>query len=172
MTHAYLIAIVDPKYVDVVDKIEEMMLPYDEKMQVSPYIDQCSGCEGKGCKYCKDTGKVTSTYNLKSEWDWYIFGGSWWGGITGKQDDGKDHNHDQIDQLLEDNRTIVSKLSRAETDIPYALLLPDGTWMSREVWNRRTHKWERKTDEEWMEIVTTEYNRYANYTAVGIDYHI
>ena len=172
MTHAYLIAIVDPKYVDVGERIDEMMSPYDENIRVSAYIEECSGCEGKGCKYCNDTGKSESTYNLKSEWDWFAFGGRWWGDITGKQDDGIDHTHEDNEKLLKDNMTTVSKLSRAITDVPFALLLPDGTWMSRDVWNRRTNEFERKTEDEWLAIVTAEYDRYINYTAVGIDYHI
>ena len=168
MTHAYLIAIVDPKYVDVEERIEEMMSPYDENKRVSPYMRECDGCDGKGCKYCNNKGSEESTYNLKSEWDWYIIGGRWWGVITGKEDTGGEYAYD--DKQLDANMTTVDKLPINENDVSYALLLPDGTWLSRE-----TYSYEKKkfiVDESWVDKVAKEYKKYGKYTAVGIDYHI
>ena len=54
MTHA-LLAIITKDY-PTEDKIEELMHPYDENLEVPEYLDE----EGE-----------TTTYNPKSKWDWY-----------------------------------------------------------------------------------------------------
>ena len=55
MSH-YAVAVIHKDTQD----IDELLAPYDENIQVAPYI-------------------LYSTYNPNSKWDWYEKGGRWWG---------------------------------------------------------------------------------------------
>lgn len=77
------------------DNVEELLAPYNENIEVAPYVD-------KTFEECRETlekmerrtisdkevldyyddeldedGNLISTYNPKSKWDWYIIGGRW-----------------------------------------------------------------------------------------------
>ena len=46
-----------------------------EKNSLENHPDKNSPCPD--CEECNGTGKVMTTYNLKSKWDWYSIGGRW-----------------------------------------------------------------------------------------------
>ena len=56
MSH-YLVGVI----VNDISEVDNILAPYDENMEVEPYID---------------TDGETTTYNPNSKWDWYSIGGS------------------------------------------------------------------------------------------------
>ena len=62
--------------------------------------------DGSGCG---GTGKVTSTYNPKSKWDWWRIGGRWDGWITQKESGGDGFNFDEKHEGLKKNSLPASK---------------------------------------------------------------
>ena len=57
MSH-YLVGVV----VNDILEVDDILAPYDENMEVEPYVD---------------TDGEKTTYNPKSKWDWYSIGGRW-----------------------------------------------------------------------------------------------
>lgn len=80
MSHATVIVITRGN-----QTVDELMAPYDENEEVTPYEDDCYciGPQSKAadpkCDECKGTGKRMSQYNPKSKWDWFTFGGRFMG---------------------------------------------------------------------------------------------
>ena len=57
---------------DPMEQVEKLMAPYDENLEVTPYIWDCRECDGSGCEECDHTGKEETTYNQDCECSSFI----------------------------------------------------------------------------------------------------
>lgn len=59
---------------------KEFIKPYiDRREELSKQLSDQFHKPVEGCERCGGTGKVKTTYNPKSKWDWYSLGGRWSG---------------------------------------------------------------------------------------------
>lgn len=119
--------------------LEEMLAPYDENMEVDEHLN--------------DYGEM-STYNPKSQWDWYEVGGRWGSnlvarrGLLGHDLMGIGSSESLTMAIVRDNVSKDGLLPAEEGDglmcdvalmddvvrVPhaYSVLTPDGEWHDRE----------------------------------------
>ena len=84
MTWAYAAVMVEAEITDhneVYQRIEELIAPYDESMDVPEYLIDCyclrqdsnptPGIAVSDCGWCNGTGKESTQYNPNSKWDWW-----------------------------------------------------------------------------------------------------
>ena len=69
-----------------IDEVEKLLAPYDENIEVEPYLDE-DGDE--------------TTYNPNSKWDWYQIGGRWNNSLV--VDRNNDDVYDEREFLVPDN---------------------------------------------------------------------
>lgn len=119
------------------------------------------------CDECHGAGIRTSTYNPNSQWDWYVIGGRWHGGIKGKYREDLDQYNDNV----EANTVTTEEL--LETDfIPFAVLTPDGEWIEKGKmgwWGMASNE---KDENVWSEQFHTVLKKYPGHWAVACDLHI
>lgn len=236
MSHFLTVVLIPKETEDIEGKIEEMLNPYNENLEVEGYDEECScvgseaNREGKKavnfkarmdekqndpeykslefeerdkvwkefieilrseakpfieshplfekpdpkCDECKGTGIYKSTYNPKSEWDWYTVGGRWDGWVHGpmiqklcvdKEDGG--FNWGDKHHTLGSNLCPVKNMPFGDYEhMPFAIVTPDGEWHSKE-WNY--------TDEEndnWQLVARKIIEDNIDCIAVAIDCHI
>lgn len=63
---------------------EGQLAPYDENLEVEPYIDTCWDCEANSkyqpsCDTCNGAGKIETTTNKAGRWNYWRVGGRWRG---------------------------------------------------------------------------------------------
>lgn len=216
---------------DVLKKVEELMDPFYEGLQVEPYEAKC-WCVGKAawdevrdqveklvdeelgppvpfdldnpgaiwvymdkrserrdqllwqlidqhplkeapnptCRYCQGTGKVVSTYNPNSKWDWWRIGGRYDGRVRDLDVVSEDNgfNFGEQHETLELNTAPVSLILEKDV-VSYAVLTPDGQWYER--WDNRYCL--DKPIEMWRNEFRSILERYKDgYVGVGVDCHI
>lgn len=149
--------------------------------------DDGSGCGG--------TGKYKSTYNPKSRWDWWDFGGRWNGVITGKPEGSEDgFNFDPKYRQFENNMVKVSdmlaaqlalmetakdtftdeseqkKFYRKNSRMPFAIVTPDGEWHEK----GKMGWWAVVTDknDNWEDVALELLKQHSDGLMFGIDCHI
>jgi hypothetical protein len=123
-----------------------------------------SGCEG--------TGKIKTTYNPDSKWDWYVVGGRWDGALAGLDeiDDGQGgFNFGDEFHTLERN---MVKMSEASDGPPYAYITPDGEWHGQGEMGWFGVSRDALPFEDWINIWKQTREDYADHWAVAIDCHI
>lgn len=121
------------------------------------------------CEECKGTGVATSTYNLKSRWDYWVIGDRTdgyfrrdadWNPITrpllGISDDG--------------NLAIVSATPPERA--PWVIVSPDGEWNERGKMGWFGMSSGDKSDEEWHKARDAIYAEFNDHLAVILDCHI
>jgi hypothetical protein len=161
--------------VDNVDaRWQEFIKPWatacDKALTEHPLKDKAN----PDCSECKGTGTHPTTYNSESKWDWYSLGGRWDGAIQGEERPSKDGGFNFGDEHhhIEHNITKASDLIERPSDYPFALVLPDGTWVER----GKMGWWGMVKDEQkkstWREQIKTILTKYADCLVVGVDCHI
>ena len=107
------------------------------------------------CPECKGTGKYKSTYNPKSQWDWYQVGGRWDGAIKG--------NSKPVKALL---------AGKDRGFIPFAIVTPDGEWHEKGEmgwWGLVSNE---KNSSKWDKEAIAILGKNKTCVAVGVDCHI
>lgn len=131
MSH-YTVAVIHRKDQD----IAELLKPYDENLEVEPYIKYT---KEEAIKWAKDNfkpgrtddeyyeimadgrqtdeeGNIYSTYNPDAKWDWYEVGGRWSDLLSHKET--REHS----------NELPIKDIYRAPGLDTYAVVTPDGVW--------------------------------------------
>lgn len=139
-----------------------------------------------GCEDCKGSGKVKSTYNPKSKWDWYVIGGRWAGTIRGVEatlpDDENpfttgDHasaerKTAQRNSVLANSLPVSEMATPIDEDkIPFAILTPDGEWheRGRMGWFGMVSG---DKEDNWTEEAREILSKHKACLAVAVDVHI
>jgi hypothetical protein len=123
------------------------------------------------CEECHGTGKRKSTYNPKSKWDWFSFGGRWNGCLTDHYE-GSDDGFNFSDKFRQSENNLARVEDISESFIPFAMVTPDGEW------HEKGHMgwWAMVSDktENWDEVAKELLNKYkdGNHIAVLLDAHI
>lgn len=162
---------------------QEAMAPYKARLQraldAHPQKDQ----PDEKCEECKGKGKVSSTYNPKSKWDWWVIGGRWAGRITASKvpDDENPFttgNHASAEQKTRErnsirvNTRLVSEiLALADEEfLPFAILAPGGEWHER----GSMGWWGIVSDEkdDWADKAREVLAANVTCLAVAVDVHI
>ena len=109
--------------------IKPWTMAYEKALAVHPLKDKAD----PDCDECDGTGTRETQYNPDSKWDWYSIGGRWDGAIQGEERPSKDGGFNFGDEHhhIEHNITKASDLIERPSDYPFALVLPDGTWVER-----------------------------------------
>lgn len=135
----------------------------------------------KDCESCKGTGTYKTTYNPKSQWDWYRIGGRWDGTIQCREDelntDG--FNFDDKHEEIKNNVLSTHKLAENEV-IPFAIMTPDGEWHQKGKMGWFGCSTDEMTEEEWKKESIKIYKEYSaklkgditQYVGIGLDCHI
>jgi hypothetical protein len=128
----------------------------------------------KDCESCKGTGTYKSTYNPKSQWDWYRVGGRWDGTIQcrEKELDTDGFNFDDTHEEIKNN--ILSTRLLAENEvIPFAILTPDGDWHQKGKMGWWGCSTDEMSEEEWKKEALKIYSQHeGKYVGIGLDCHI
>ena len=163
MSH-YTVAVIVPKEVekeDIIEYINEVMEPFDENMEVEPYIgctveemkqrytSYCDRMKEQGKSeeietfeeysrdYCghgnDEEGNALSTYNPNSKWDWYEIGGRWSGIIETKQS--KSVNYARIKDIVFTKELNDLELQKAKKE--YEKLIKEGDMYVPEYYQKR-----------------------------------
>lgn len=128
-----------------------------------------------GCEDCHGTGIVSSTYNPKSKWDWYDFGGRWDGVVCGnaRTDGDAGFNFAQKYRRLPGNITTIDNvLADLKNRRPYAIVTPDGEWHERGKMGWFGLSSNEQPMEQWLEQVRAIFEKYRSHMVVGVDCHI
>ncbi len=143
--HYLLVALIEPDQKDRVrDRLSELMAPFDEDLEVEPYLDE--------------DGEET-TWNPDGYWDWYRPGGRWDGWAI--DDERRGFNFTGEFETLERNMTTTDSLLEREK-VPYSLLTPDG-------WDDRSD--DPAQGDAWKGTCLKAYRDRPGWIAVGVDYH-
>jgi hypothetical protein len=128
---------------------------------------------------CKGTGTYKSTYNPKSQWDWWDYGGRWNREIHGdyKGDENGGFNFgDQYRRLSENMVTVPDLLERGrkpdQNIVPFAVLTPDGEWHQRGEMGWFGMVRNPEDAKEWKQRFGGILERHKDCYAIGIDCHI
>lgn len=91
---------------------ETVIEPYKAAYKAALDADLMKDKSDANCLDCKGSGTAKTTYNPKSQWDWYSVGGRWSGSLEGKE--GGEN---------------VLPLAQVRSDfVPFAIVTPDGEW--------------------------------------------
>ena len=159
----------------------ERLKPFEEA-EAAAYVShpmadkpdpKCESVEEDGCG---GTGLRTTTYNPDSKWDWYRVGGRWDGVIQeSPRDDGKTGgNYGDEHQQLRNNTVTVKELLAKEDDdwVPFAILLPDGTWLEKGKMGWFACVTDEKKKDDWRSQVRQALFQFGDHIAVALDCHI
>jgi len=188
MSYFYTYVIL-PKEGEKMLTVDNLLAPYDEGLVVNPYItdykkDAKKLHEERLAKYKgildhpnkhKDIDALLDQYNwIKSmsdeEYFEYISEGE-------KRDKEGNilayYNPNAKWDFYEEQETFTVEQAMGDKKIPFALVLPNGTWLGI----RETEGWpvkieEQEEDEKWWEIVTQCYRQYQGHTIVMVKCHI
>lgn len=121
---------------------------------------------------CGGTGVATSTYNPKSQWDWWVIGGRWDGAASDLEpiDDGEG-GFNFGDEFHQIGRNLI-KMSDATDTAPFAFVTPDGKWNGK----GKMGWWGVSIGDEdhttWQEVWAKTKEAFADHYVVGVDCHI
>lgn len=128
------------------------------------------------CDECKGTGTYESTYNPKSKWDWWSYGGRWDGAIQKKEVESEDNGFNFADhhRNMGGNITMVKTILERweDKDAPFAMLVPDGRWAERGEMGWWAAVSNEKDGNGWTNEVKAILADYQDCYAVGLDCHI
>lgn len=123
------------------------------------------------CDECNGTGKVKSTYNPKSQWDWWSLGGRWAGEMTGFKfpDDGQGGFN--FAELYRKQLGNVCYVKHIKPDfVSFAVVTPDGEWHEKGDMGWFGAVSDGK--EDWPEIYKQILAQYPEHIACLCDLHI
>jgi hypothetical protein len=129
------------------------------------------------CSRCNGTGLYETTYNPKSQWDWYRVGGRWDGLIVNnRQYSQNGFNFSHVHETIKNNSLLLDSLPDEIDDnwIPFAIVTPDGEWHEKGdmgwwgIVNDAKSNWE----QEAKEIINKYRKGEIKYMAVAVDCHI
>lgn len=173
MSHYTTLVLIGGVPSNIEESAAEQLKPFDENTEVPEYETDCH-CVKQGTtatcgfyteKYhpgghkpgerfednsgCGGTGRIVTTYNPKSKWDWWEVGGRWQGDLNGK------------------NSCAVQELNGY---VPFAILTPDGHWHERGKMGWWACVSEEKPD--WDKQAKAILAQYPNCIAILCDLHI
>jgi len=124
----------------------------------------------EACEACKGSGTVISTYNPKSKWDWWSYGGRYNGYIEGEQKDDGDKGFNFGDKFRQLDNNIVKVKDISPYVKAFAVVTPDGEWHER----GQMGWWAMVTDEDedWPEKFSKLLQDNKDCWAIGLDLHI
>lgn len=145
--------------------LEAALAPYDETLEVAPYVrypkaevdadeqfqkwwKKVNAAAGTSLPYAKAAvewyggevdkdGNVLSTYNPKSQWDWWVVGGRWAGSweLSGGAERAVESEHGAFtpDEIDDRRRTDSARKSQIAGEVTpsFAYLDVDGEWHER-----------------------------------------
>jgi len=129
------------------------------------------------CEECKGTGKVMSTYNPKSKWDYWRIGGRWDGWIQEvKRSSEKGYNYSDGHEQVRNNAVsaeVFLQFVKADPakNTPFALVTADEWHEKAEMgwWAITTGD---KDEDTWADEVVALLEANPNTIAVACDLHI
>lgn len=155
MSHFFCVVLVPSDTKDIREKVEELLAPYSENLEVEPYTDT--------------DGELT-TYNPKSKWDWWRIGGRYDGYITANRQSSEDgFNFNARHETIKNNCRPVKELP--ENLVPYAIVSPDGEWHAK----GEMGWWGMSDDTNeatWPHNSLMLFGNNADCLAIGCDLHI
>lgn len=146
------------------------------------------------CPICGGTGYDITYYNPNTKWDAYVIGGRFDGKIWGPERF-EEHQEARInarkakinnpsgykgnttedflphfkDRHVEDNCRLVSEIPiEKSVYAPYALVTPDGKWHEEGDFTKEVFYTE-SVNEQWHELLKTEFAKYPTHLAVFLD---
>ena len=150
------------------DAVEAALAPFDENIEVSPYID-------------KTQGNVLTTYNPESQWDWWVIGGRWGGYLTLKPDaeiglPTEESAFGMAEESVAPNRgdaARVQDIVPESLSTPYSYIDPNGAWHSKGKMGWWAISDDDKSDDEWTSIFLKHVQELSPETwLVACDLHI
>lgn len=130
------------------------------------------------CEKCNGTGTYMSTYNPKSEWDWYRIGGRWDGRLIGNpQDSENGFNFDSKHETISNNSLPLNELLQryektGELFTFFALVTPKGEWIEKGDMGWWGIVMDEKQPEDWIAQSLRIYSLYVGHDVVLVDAHI
>lgn len=197
MSHFFTVVLIEPDVTNVESKVKKLLAPYNEELQVKPYkvyedVEEIKrmaknyklpptdlkGLAKKMGDWAGASGGVdkkglyhVSTYNPKSQWDYWRFGGRWCGEVRGlPKSDEKGYNFGEEFGFLDDNICAVREIPK--DFICFAIVTPDGKWHERGGmgwWGMVSNE---KEEKEWKKELEALLIKHHNCIAVGCDLHI
>ena len=160
----------------ILGEVDAALAPFNENLEVEEREIGCWDCGGGGevdggdtCGQCDGTGKIPSTYNPDSKWDWYTIGGRFDGAASKT---GKHLIHEKIGQPSDMGNNVCPVSELHKDFCPCALLTPDGRWIERgDVgwWGTLSND---KGEGAWKKEVDEVLAGYRGCVVVGVDCHI
>lgn len=148
--HYFLICIV-PEKATAKATLDRLMAPYSEELP--------------GCGDDPD-----APWNADGTWDWYRVGGRYDGYVRGEIAESTDNgfNFDDRHETVDNNLTLVTELlERWPDSCSYAILTPDGKWVSRD----SPDDFRGKPEDDWREEARAVLADYPDHYALGVDCH-
>jgi hypothetical protein len=124
------------------------------------------------CSTCNGTGKRETTYNPKSEWDWYSVGGRWDGWLTGVEDPQAGLFNDGTEYPVLTRNTSTTELVDLTNKSPFAVITPDGVWHEKGDMGWFAIVSDEKDQTAWDEEVKALYRACPEHLVVCLDAHI
>ena len=128
------------------------------------------------CDECKGRGWHFTTYNPKSQWDWYQMGGRWNGYFLPPEEaDAADKGQYGLGvESVEGNAIPVRDLLAKwdERFVAFALLTPEGDWLERGSMGWWGCVSDAMTRDEWKQRFKETLEKYPEALAVAVDCHI
>lgn len=134
---------------------DEIRKELEPDVGIDPYCDECNG-----------TGTYISTYNINSKWDWYVIGGRWDGFFADRE--AGDPYANRIDGNI---ASVQDAKSLGEEKLPFAVLSPEG-WHERGQMHSFATVSGEKEQSNWMDEVSSLYDRYPDHHVVAVDCHV
>ena len=100
------------------ENIEVKLAPYDENLEVSPYIWQAKAELEKELAEIDQEGNTITTYNPNSKWDYYSIGGRWRGCLTSRAG-------------VHTDQARLDTLDPTKHFTTYAVITEDGEWHAK-----------------------------------------
>ena len=154
------------------------------------------------CEECEGTGKVMSTYNPKSKWDWYQIGGRWaeiFAEVMNEQIEALSNNpegmvaNEKMQKASDANSencdpswafkhegkvpteaciAPVELIIGKDELVPFAILTTDDEWIERGEMGWWGMVKDEKDGDNWKEEVKTIFEKHKDHYIVAVDVHI
>jgi len=158
---------------------QDHIAPWQEMEDTLEKAHAMYGKPDPACDECGGGGTNKSTYNPKSKWDWYSFGGRYNGCIHGeyKGDETGFNFPDEYRQLEKNVTTVKALLKRGKEkgvdDITsFAILTPDGEWFEKGEMGWWAMVANEKDQDEFKGGFMNLLEKHIDCLAVGVDCHI
>lgn len=157
---------------------QEFISAYTDAEEIALSCHTLKGLPYPECEECNGTGKHPSTYNPKSQWDWWVVGGRWDGWITGNakrrgSEDGYfGSEHHQIKPNCLPAAQLLERVRESEDNTPFAFVTPDGEWIERGSMGWWGCVSDEKSKKNWQQEAITILEKYPDCLAVACDLHI